>query len=134
MAEQREFICVTCPVGCAIEATVEGQELIALHGHACERGKAFVQEELTNPRRMLTTTVRVRGGRLPLVPVRSSAPLPKGLLLEVAKALRKVELVAPVAQHQVVLENVLGTGVDIITSRPVEALDTVSAPPEAFRV
>lgn len=128
MAEQREFICVTCPVGCTIQATVEGQELIALQGQSCQRGEAFVREELTNPRRMFTTTVRVRGGKLPLVPVRSSAPLPKGLLMEVAKALRTVELTAPVAQHQVVLANVLGTGVDIITSRPVEALDAVASP------
>ncbi len=121
MAEQREFICVTCPVGCSIEALVEGQELIEMRGQACGRGEHFVQEELTDPRRMLTTTVRVRGGTLPLVPVRSSAPLPQHLLMEVARALRQVELEAPVQEHQVVLENVFDTQVDIVTSRPLNA-------------
>ena len=122
MVEQREFICVTCPVGCSIDAMVEGQELVELRGQACGRGEDFVREELTDPRRMLTTTVRVRGGRLPLVPVRSSAPLPQHLLFDVARALRQIELVAPIKEHQVVLENVLGTQVDIITSRPLRAL------------
>ncbi|MFO7698084.1 MAG: DUF1667 domain-containing protein [Anaerolineae bacterium] len=122
MAEQREFICVTCPVGCSIQAEVDGQELVALRGQACQRGEAFVREELTAPRRMLTTTVRVSGGRLPLVPVRSSVPVPKGLMLEIARALREVALDAPVADHQMVLENALGSGVDIVTSRAIEAV------------
>jgi CxxC motif-containing protein len=41
--------------------------------------------------------------------------------MEVARSLRQVELVAPVREHQVVLENVLDTQVDIITSRPLNA-------------
>ncbi len=121
MAEQREFICVTCPVGCSIDALVEADELVELRGQACQRGIAFVEKELAAPERMLTTTVRVRGGKLPLVPVRSTGPLPKEVLFQVADALRKVELQAPVAWHQVVLENTLGTGVDIVTSRPLDS-------------
>lgn len=122
MAEQKEFICVVCPMGCTIRATVEGQELIALEGQACRRGEAFVREELTAPKRMLTTTVRVRGGEHPLLPVRSSAPLPKESLLAVAALLREIEVQAPIAERQVIVPNVLGTGVDIIASRPLKAV------------
>ncbi len=121
MPEQREFICITCPVGCTIEAIVEGDQLLEIHGNACRRGIAFVQEEITAPKRVLTTTVAVEGGILPLVPVRSSAPLPKELLFQVAALLRRVVLQAPVRQGQIVVPNVLGTGVDIITSRPLPA-------------
>jgi len=118
--EQRQFICVTCPVGCTIEATVENGELVRTEGAACKRGQAFVREELTAPKRMFTSTVRVRGGALPLAPVRSSAPLPKGLLLQVAALLRRLTLEAPVVEHQVVVSNVLDTGVDIIASRDLD--------------
>jgi CxxC motif-containing protein len=121
MSEQREYICVTCPVGCTIQAVVEGQELVELKGQACQRGEAFVREELTSPRRMLTTTVRVRGGHLPLVPVRSTAPLPQSLIVDIAALLREVELDAPVDEYQVVLAGALGTGVDIVTSRSMPA-------------
>jgi CxxC motif-containing protein len=117
--EEREFICVTCPVGCTIRATVEGSALVAVRGQACRRGIAFVQEELTAPTRALTTTVRVDGGTLPLVPVRSAEPLPKGMVRDVAARLRTVRLSAPVAAQQVVLENALGSGVTIVTTRAV---------------
>ena len=117
MPSTREFICVTCPVGCAISALVEGSELIEVHGHTCRRGIEFVREEISAPRRTLTTTVRVSGGALPLVPVRSSAPLPKGRVLEIAAFLRTVVLTAPVEARQVVVADVLGTGVDIVTTR-----------------
>ena len=117
MRTQREFICVTCPMGCTISAIVEGSELVEVQGQACRRGIAFVREELTAPKRTLTTTVRVAGGALPLVPVRSREPLPKGIVLDVAARLRAVELVAPVAAHQVVMADALGSGVDIVTTR-----------------
>ena len=121
MPETREFICVTCPVGCTIQATIEGQELIKIEGHAYKRGIAFVQEELTDPKRTLTTTVRVRHGVLPLVPVRSAVPLPKDLVMAVAARLRQVELQAPVTEGQIVLADALGSGVDITASRDLAA-------------
>ena len=121
MQEHRQFICVTCPVGCALDTVVQGDQLIEVQGQACRRGVAFVQEELAAPRRMFTTTVRVRGGVLPLAPVRSREPLPKGLLFQVAAELRRMVLQAPVREHQVVLADALHSGVDIIASRQVEA-------------
>ncbi len=119
MPDKRRFICVTCPVGCNIDATVEGERLFAAEGQACKRGLAFVQEELKAPKRVLTTTVRVRGGAFPLVPVRSAAPLPKGRLLEVAELLRGLVLEAPIQEHQVVARIPLGAAgsVEIVTTR-----------------
>ena len=120
MRESRELVCVTCPVGCALRATLEEGELASLEGQACKRGIAFAQEELTAPKRMLTTTVKVIGGALPLVPVRTREPIPKEALLALAAQMREVELLAPVSEHQTVLANALGTGVDVITSRALE--------------
>jgi len=122
LQEHRQFVCVTCPVGCALEATLEGGLLTEVHGQACRRGPAFVQEEITAPKRMFTSTVRVRGGAMPLAPVRSREPVPKGLLLALAAELRKVVLQAPISEHQVVLPDALHSGVDIVASRAVEAL------------
>ena len=113
----REFVCVTCPVGCTIQAKIEDGQLVEAEGQGCKRGVAFVREELTAPRRMITTTIQVKGGQLPLVPVRSSMPVPKDKLLAIADVLRSIELRAPVVEHQIVMQDVLGTGVDIITSR-----------------
>jgi len=104
-------------MGCTIDALVEDGKLLEAHGQACKRGIVFVREELTAPRRMLTTTVRVAGGKLPLVPVRSSEPLPKEMLLRAAARLREIVLKAPVKEYEMVIGDLFGTGVDIITSR-----------------
>jgi len=120
---ERDLICVTCPVGCNLKVVLYGDEIVEVHGSRCRRGEDFAHKELTDPRRMLVTTVQVAGGLYPLVPVRSADPLPKALLLPTAELLRRVVLRAPVALHQVVVPDVLGSGVPIITSRamPISA-------------
>lgn len=121
---ERDLICVVCPMGCAIHVTLQDGQLIKISGQTCKRGVTFAQGEILAPRRVLTTTVRVENGILPLVPVRSRTPLPKELLFKVATILRQVVLQAPVREHQVVLANALESGVDIIASRTLECHDT----------
>ncbi|HQE91733.1 MAG TPA: DUF1667 domain-containing protein [Anaerolineae bacterium] len=112
-----KMICITCPMGCSIEVTHEGQTLLNVEGNNCPRGAEYVRRELTDPRRMAATTVRVKGGIHPLVPVYTAQPFPKPRLFELLEVLRRVELEAPVALGQVVLANALDTGIDILASR-----------------
>jgi CxxC motif-containing protein len=93
-----------------------------IRGNACERGDDYAQAELTDPRRMVASTVRVNGGIHPLVPVYTAAPFPKPLIFDLLAELRRVELEAPVQMGQAVLENALGTGVDVLTSRDLPAV------------
>lgn len=108
-------------MGCTLEVTHEGGTVLELAGNVCKRGQRYAREELTDPRRMVATTVRVRGGFHPLVPVYTAHPFPKPLIFDLLAALRQVELDAPVAMGQVVLENALGTGVDVLVSRDLQA-------------
>lgn len=117
MEETTKMICITCPVGCLLEVIHEGSNVIKVTGNKCERGIEFAKNELTNPQRMFATTVKVRGGIHPLVPVYTSKPVPKSMIFDIVKELRKIELEAPVHIGQVVLRDALGTGVDIIASR-----------------
>jgi CxxC motif-containing protein len=118
MAEETStMICITCPVGCALEVTHDGSTITRVVGHSCKKGIDYAQTELTDPRRMLASTVRVRGGLHPLVPVCTAAPMPKPLIFDLLAELRRVELEAPVRLGQVVLENALGTGIDVVASR-----------------
>jgi len=112
-----KMICVTCPMGCSVELTREGQTLLSVDGNTCARGEDYVRRELTDPRRMAATTVRVKGGVHPLAPVYTAQAFPKPRLFELLAALRQVELEAPVAMGQVVLPNALDTGIDILASR-----------------
>ncbi len=117
MPVTEKMICITCPMGCSIEVTHEGETLLHVDGNTCPRGEEYVRRELTDPRRMVATTVRVKDGVHPLVPVYTARPFPKPRIFELLAALRQVELDAPVAMGQVVLPNALDTGIDILASR-----------------
>jgi CxxC motif-containing protein len=124
MAEEiTKLICITCPVGCTLEVTHEGKTVIKVAGNQCKQGLDYVKGELTDPRRMVTSTVKVRGGVFPLAPVYTAVPIPKPLIFDLLAELRKVELQAPVEVGQVVLKNALGTGVDVLASRNLPADD-----------
>ncbi len=117
MTENRKFICVACPVGCSLNVTLEDGVIQKVEGNTCARGIAYAEAEIANPTRVFASTVRVEGGALPVVPVRSRGPVPKSEIFAIARAVAAVSLNAPVEIGQVVLPNVRGCGVDIIASR-----------------
>lgn len=117
MAEISEIICITCPKGCTLRVKHEGKDVLEVLDGGCKRGENYAICELQDPRRMVASTVRVSGGLHPLVPVYTRAAFPKPLIPQLAQKLRDVEVPAPVEINQVVLEDALGTGIDIIASR-----------------
>lgn len=118
--ETKVLNCINCPLSCELTATVEDGVVMNVTGNFCPRGAQYAKEELTAPTRMLTATVHVEGGRLPLLPVVSAKKLPKGRVVECAEALRTVSVKAPVHVGDVVAANILGLGVDIVASRDME--------------
>lgn len=116
--EPTEIICVACPKGCRLEASRADQNIEILVTNAgCKRGREYAVSEITDPRRMVATTVRIENGLHPLLPVFTAAPFPKDRIAELLAALRKAKISAPVKTNQVILANVLGTGIDVIASR-----------------
>ncbi|MHA2182002.1 MAG: DUF1667 domain-containing protein [Promethearchaeota archaeon] len=91
-------------------------ELI-IDGHSCKRGEVYAREEFIAPRRILTTTIRVKDGLLPLIPVRSDNPLPKERLREALKEIAITKVKAPIKMGDILLKNVLGLEINIIASR-----------------
>ena len=121
MTEERKFICVSCPLGCGLTVTLEGAEIVSVSGNTCPRGKAYAEAEVKAPCRVFASTVRVRGGRLPVCPVRSRTPAPKDRLPDIARAVAELEVEAPVSIGQTLIEHVCGTDVDIVACRDLAA-------------
>jgi CxxC motif-containing protein len=117
MKVEKEMTCIVCPNGCKLEVTYENT--ITVKNALCPKGVEYARNELMNPVRNLTSTVKVLDGVLPIVSVRSNKPVPKGRLAEIVRILRGVEVKAPVEFHQVVFSDILGTGAYIITTREV---------------
>lgn len=117
--KKTELTCIGCPLGCALSVTMEGTEGCTVRGNTCPRGEAYARKEMTNPTRIVTTTVRVRGGTLPMASVRTAEDIPKGKMFACVAALQEVVLDAPVTIGQVVLPDVAGTGVAVVATRNV---------------
>ena len=112
-----KMLCITCPVGCALDVRHDGDTIIGIAGNACKQGLEYVRTELSDPRRMIATTVRVVDGVHRLLPVYTESPFPKGLIFELLAELRGVAVPAPVTMGQVIVRNALGTGVNVLASR-----------------
>lgn len=117
--EEKSLICINCPLGCRLTATLEKGEVRAVTGNTCPRGEVYARRELSAPTRILTSTVRVTGGTLPVVSVKTADGIPKGRIFDCVEAIRDIELKAPVVMGQVVLADVCGTGVDIVATKNI---------------
>ena len=117
--EKTHFVCVVCPIGCEVDVVHDGQKVISMEGNKCQNSEEFVTQELIEPMRILTTTVRIRGARWTVIPVRSDKAVPKRLFPRIMKQLRRIRLQAPVSMLDVVVKNSVGTGANIIATRTV---------------
>ncbi|NLV69904.1 MAG: DUF1667 domain-containing protein [Clostridiales bacterium] len=113
-------VCTVCPKGCAITVKDCGSQGVYYAGHSCERGKTYAAEECAAPKRILTASVRVQWGNRHMLPVRTTAPIPKDQLMAAMKALKKITLEAPVDFHQVILSDIVNTGTDVVSCMTVE--------------
>jgi CxxC motif-containing protein len=114
--EITKLICITCPKGCTLEVQREGDTVIKVE-QGCKRGHEYAQRELVDPRRMISSTVRISGGEHRLLPVYTSEAFPKPRIPELMATLRDLKIKAPVRMNEMVLENALQTGINILASR-----------------
>lgn len=117
----KKLTCIVCPLSCSL--FVEEKEELKITGNKCERGIKYAKEEIRNPKRILTTTVKIKDGIYPVIPVRTSKPIPKDYIFPLIKKLSEVELTAPIPSGYKVLENIFNLGIDVITTREMKKLN-----------
>lgn len=124
--ETLQFNCTTCPSECLLTVEVErGADVAAVEvrsvtGNSCPRGDTFAHQELTCPMRVLTTTVAVSGGDEALLPVRTAEAIPLELHAQAMDLIRGLVIEAPICMSDVVLPNLLNTGIDLIASMDID--------------
>lgn len=117
MAKAVNVTCIMCPKGCPGTVSKHESGMLELTGFTCKRGEEYAQEEITLPKRMLTTTVKIDRGELTLLPVVSKNLLPKDKVMDCLNEIRKLTIMAPIYEGDLVVPNILGLGVDIVASR-----------------
>lgn len=126
VTETLQFNCTTCPSECHLTVEVERDadgavvEVRSVTGNNCPRGDTFAHQELTCPMRVLTATVAVSGGDGALLPVRTTEAIPLALHTQAMDLIRGLVVEAPVRMGDVVLEDLLNTGIDLIASMDID--------------
>lgn len=118
----RELTCIGCPIGCALTVQIrEGEILVS--GNACPRGEKYARDEITCPRRMVTSTVALVGGEISRVSVKTETEIPKERIMDCMAEIRRAAMRAPVRIGDVVIENCAGTGVKVVVTKNVSAVN-----------
>lgn len=109
------MICIGCPRGCHL--SVDENNDYAVSGNNCNVGAEYGRNELINPTRVLTTTIKINGAIHNSLPVKTDKPIKKGLLIEAAKYLKNIEVSSPVSKGQIIVENILDSGSNIVACK-----------------
>ena len=112
---KRELTCIVCPKGCQLTVELEGKEIISINGHTCKRGEEYAKTECIAPMRTITSTAAIVGGGV--VPVKTDRTIPKELMFECMAEINKARVSPDAKLGDVVIENVLGTGANVVTTR-----------------
>lgn len=117
----REIICISCPLGCPLRVELdETGKVTKISGNTCKRGEVYAEKEVTAPTRTVTSTVKVEGGSVPVISVRTKTDIPKDKIDACMEAIRKASAKAPVHIGDVIIENVAGTGVEVVATKSTE--------------
>ncbi|QNO14627.1 DUF1667 domain-containing protein [Alkalicella caledoniensis] len=116
---KQDMVCIACPMGCKMEvSTIEnGKTSYNVSGNKCPRGEQYAVKEMTNPTRMITSTVRLKNGHLARLPVRTSDAIPKDKIFDCMKTLDEVQVSSPVKAGEVIIEKLMGLDINIIATR-----------------
>lgn len=114
-----DVVCIVCPKGCRLKVKEEDGQM-SVTGNECKRGAVYGVKEVTNPTRVITSTVKVNDPVHRRMPVVSKGSVPKAMMFDVVKEINKIELNLPITMGDIIIENVLGTGVNIVAARTIK--------------
>ena len=115
---ERKLTCIVCPLGCEMTVQTEDKKVLSVTGNTCPRGKQYAIDECTNPVRTVTTTARTSAGGV--IPVKTDRPIPKELMLACMREIDRSVVSLPAHIGDVVIENLLQTGVNIVVTANME--------------
>lgn len=118
MSNVTNITCIVCPMGCPLQV-IKLENGYKVEGNTCKRGEKYGVEELTNPKRVITTTVKLNGSYLNLLPVKTEDSIPKGMMFEIMEELDKITVTSPINVGDIIVENILGTGVNVVSAKTV---------------
>ena len=117
----KELICICCPMGCHLSVDIENKKV---NGNTCKRGEVYGLNEVINPVRVITSTVKIKGAAFTVLPVKTKSGIPKKLNFEVMKVINSITVKAPIKCGDIIIKNILHTGIDLVATRSMEKVNS----------
>lgn len=117
--ERKKLICIGCPKGCELTVFLDGKQVTKVEGNHCKKGAVYGEKEVTAPTRIVTSTVTVLEGEIPVVPVKTASDIPKDKILACVQALKNVKVTAPVEIGDVIVHDIVHTGVAVVATKKI---------------
>lgn len=117
----KELICICCPMGCHLSVDIENKKV---NGNTCKRGEVYGLNEVINPVRVITSTVKIKGAAFTVLPVKTKSGIPKKLNFEVMKVINSITVKAPIKCGDIIIKNILNTGIDLVATRSMEKVNS----------
>ena len=114
---RKEIICISCPMGCRLNVTLADGKVSDVAGATCKKGVDYAELECTNPKRVVTSTVPLNGSSLHTLPVKTERAIPKDRVADCVRSLKGITAESPVSIGDIIVENVCGTGINIVATR-----------------
>lgn len=114
----KEMICIVCPRGCHLEVEGENTEW-KVKGNLCPRGVEYARNEMMHPVRMLTSTVRTNSIEHPRLPIQTSNPIPKDMMMYAMSELSRLEAQIPIRCGDIIHSHLLGLNIDVVATRSI---------------
>ena len=116
---QKKLICIGCPKGCHLTVITDHGKAISVEGNDCKKGSDYGKEEVTNPQRTVTSTIRIKNGTQKMLPVKTASGIPKEKVFACMQIIKEIEKTAPVKNGDVIMKNIVNSGVDLIATQTV---------------
>lgn len=120
MTELRDLTCIGCPMGCQLHVEIEDGVVKSVTGNTCPKGDTYARKEVTNPTRIVTSTVVIKNGDKPRLSVKTESDVPKNMIFKVMDEINHAVVEAPAEIGDTVIKNVANTGVSVVATRNIE--------------
>ncbi|UCH01972.1 MAG: DUF1667 domain-containing protein [Candidatus Bathyarchaeota archaeon] len=118
----REITCIICPIGCRATVVLRGENIVSINNLECPRGKPYIINEIKAPVRDFFSIVKIEGASIPVLPIRTTGPIPKEKMLDCMVELAKIVVKAPIKIGNIIVENFCNLGVDVISTKDLDAI------------
>ena len=111
-----ELTCISCPLGCQISVCIDNGNVASMTGNSCIRGERYARQEIMDPRRTVTSTVKTEKSMSHRLPVKTVPEVPKDMIAAVMSEIHKIRIAPPVHINDVIARNIAGTGSDLVAT------------------